>query len=379
VDPAKIAADAQRLSYAGKIALPAVVANAMNQDRLMRELNAEEIENNLFSDDHLPSDGSTFISSHYGNYEFTIRMIEERLVARNAMKAPPKTSALNGNVNVTQTREIANELLNEMQRNAGNDKVIENLSRYLVTVHRADGSAPDWKGEVIGGPPALNPSRTVTTVSGGSSVMVLDKSNKKLWEGSLTHKVMKKANLLDDSRFGAGPCVEHDGRLYVCDEAMLTAFDLASGNVHWRLPTVGIAGIWFDENGMLYVNSTTADMDSIKFSKHIDIDRKITPLILKIDPRNGKTLWTSQAGSHISYMSGKFIYVWSANEAADVGLMSAAINNSSYVRIKRIDPGNGRILWDHFQPRSPLDVKFNENTIQLVFENELQVLRYLTF
>ncbi len=383
IDASKIAEAAQRASLPGKIALPAVVANAMNQDRLMREINADEIaeySKALGSGSGL-GDSSSLVSSKYGNFEFSVRLIEERIVKRNAMKAPPKKSALNGEVNASQSAEIANELLNEMQRNAGADTVTENESRYLVTVHSTDGKTPDWTGEVVG-PPSLIPSKTVTIVAAGSTAAVLDKSNKKLWQASFMHKVRKKSNLFDDeSRFGQGPCVEHDGRLYVCDEAMLTAFDLNTGNVFWRLPSVGIAGMLFDDKGMLYVNSTTGSPDDIKFAKQIDVTRKVRNVILKVDPKSGKTLWSTEAGGFIGYVSGKFIYVWSVNDTGEQrgNLYSLAMETPSYVRIKRIDPGNGKILWDYYEPRAPLDVKFSANTIQIVFKNELQVLRYLTF
>lgn len=40
-------------------------------------------------------------------------------------------------------------------------------------------------------------------------------------------------------------------------------------------------------------------------------------------------------------------------------------------------PANGRIMWEHFQQRAPLDVEFDKNTIRLVFKKEVQVLRFL--
>ena len=46
------------------------------------------------------------------------------MVTREAMKAPPKKSVLDsGNLNVTKTADVANEILNEMQRNRGGDTV----------------------------------------------------------------------------------------------------------------------------------------------------------------------------------------------------------------------------------------------------------------
>ena len=37
------------------------------------------------------------------------------------------------------------------------------------------------------------------------------------------------------------PCVEAGQILYVFDRGMLTSFDAASGEVHWRLTSVGIS------------------------------------------------------------------------------------------------------------------------------------------
>ena len=50
-----------------------------------------------------------------------------------------------------------------------------------------------------------------------------------------------------------------------------------------------------------------------------------------------------------------------------------------YLHIARISPSNGRILWDHQQDRAPVDVAFQNNSIELVFKKEVQVLHYLSF
>ena len=72
---------------------------------------------------------------------------------------------------------------------------------------------------------------------------------------------------------GVGPVVERDGTLYVADQGVLTAFEIIiSGNARWRLPTVRRDGIIFDDAGMLYVNSTTANPDSITYSHQIDVN-----------------------------------------------------------------------------------------------------------
>ena len=40
---------------------------------------------------------------------------------------------------------------------------------------------------------------------------------------------------------------------------------------------------------------------------------------------------------------------------------------------------DGQVLWEHDQERAPLDVRFKDNFIQIVFKKEVQVLKYLSF
>ena len=183
------------------------------------------------------------------------------------MKAPPAKSALDsGNLNVTRTAHVANEILNEMQRNRGGGTVEEDESRYQVAIRRPDSTgAADWTGEVIG-PPALFPLKTVNVLTAGKTITVFDKTNKKLWQAALTYSVLNGAGAFgagafggENTPFGEGPCVERGDSLYVFDQAVLTAFDVATGNVRWRLPSVGVVGLFFDDKGMMYVNSTTAE------------------------------------------------------------------------------------------------------------------------
>ena len=144
-----------------------------------------------------------------------------------------------------------NEKLNEMQRNRGGNTVSEDESLYQVTLRRPDSTgAADWTGEVTG-PPALLPLKTVNVLAAGKTVIVFDKTNKKIWQAALTYNVAggNRAANGEASPFGEGPCVEHGDTLYVFDQAVLTAFDLATGNARWRLPSVGVVGLFFDDQG----------------------------------------------------------------------------------------------------------------------------------
>ena len=106
------------------------------------------------------------------------------------MKAPPAKSALNGDLNVSQTAEVANETLNEMQRNRGGDTVEEDESRYLVSLRRPNSqdAAADWTGEVVG-PPTVFSLKTVNVLTAGKTVIVFNKADKKLWQAAFTYNI----------------------------------------------------------------------------------------------------------------------------------------------------------------------------------------------
>lgn len=382
IDPQKVAEQAQNMSYPARIALPAVLANTMNQERIMAELRDPTDGRPRAGSGPDLADYFRFIPSRYGYVEFAVRMIEPRFIARKAMKDPPAKSALDGNLTVTKTTEVANEILNEMQRNRGADTVTEDESRYLVKLRRpAEKDVPEWSSEVIG-PPAVFPLKTVDVVTAGKTVIVLDKSSKKRWQSSLTYNVIGDSERDEDnSRYGQGPCVERGDTLYVFDQAVLTAFNLATGDVRWRVPSVGIVGLFFDDKEMLYVNTTTASPDQIKYSRQIDIGRSTDSEILKVDPKKGKILWRCHAGGFASYFSGKFIYVVTAHDADDEAdsPIQIPMSTPSHIMIRRINPKNGRIMWEHFQKRAPLYYHFDGNVIEVVFKKEVQVLKYLSF
>jgi hypothetical protein len=313
-------------------------------------------------------------------------LLERKVVSRSAMKAAPQKSALEGNVTAARTGDIANEILNEMQRSNGGEIVTEDESRYLIKIQSPGGSNA-WSGEITG-PPKLFPLKTVTVLASNKKVTVFDKTNKKLWEGTLNYNVLGGSGEPDPEAVttGEGPCVEHKDALYVFDQGVLTAFDLKTGNARWRVPSVGISGIFFDEKDNLYVNSTDASPDSIKYSRQIDVSGKVNSVIQKVDSRTGKVLWVSQPGGAVSYVSGPFIYVVQTyspmadeEDEEDPYSVTTGFETQPYLRIRRINPKNGKEMWEHFQQRAPLDIEFDKNTIRLVFRKEVQVLRFTTF
>jgi hypothetical protein len=386
LDPNKVTEQAQNLTLPARIALPVLVANASHEQQLEAAL--RDTDGNSHRRPQNPTaspgeaDNTMLIPGQDGYVQFAVKMLQRNIGTREAMRAASKKSVLdNPNLTISDTADVANETLNQMQRNNGGDTVSEDDSRYQVTVHVPNSTGiPDWTGEVIG-PPELHVLKTVNVIAAGKTVIVLDKSNKKLWDTTLTYNVAT-GHGLEKSQFGDGPCVEHDGMLFVFDQAVLSAFDLTTGNARWRLPSVGVVGLFFDGQTNLYVNTTTGNPDDIKYSRQIDINKSTAAVLLKIEAATGKILWRTTPGGFVSYLSGKFIYAiqsYDPNPTDQEVLTDSVIDlqKPAYLRIVRIDPRDGRILWDHEQDRCPVAMQFDQNSIELIFKREVQVLKYL--
>ena len=385
LNPATVAAQAQNLSMPGRLALPAMVAANANQERLVREMN-ETPEATAPTPRRVEESGHTVLVPDGASLvQFSVTLLESKIVEHTAMKAPPKKSALEGTVNQAATTAIANEILNEMQRDRGGDVVREDESRYQVKLRRLSGAKdPIWTGEVIG-PPGFHPLRTIDLVTGNKTLLALDKTGKPLWEAKLNYNVVGTSEedaVMSDSPYGQGPYVERGDKLYVYDQGLLTAFEVATGNVPWRLPSVGVAGLFFDDKGMIYVNTTTASQDRVRYSRQIDISEKTRQLILKVDPANGKILWRADQAGLVQYVSGKFVYTVQSYAGDDeiaklLGVRAGTM--PAHVLIRRLNPAGGEVWWEHYQRRVPLDVQFQRNTIQVLFRKEWQELKFISF
>jgi hypothetical protein len=389
LDPKKVEAQAQNLNLQGRLALPALLSNARHEQQLEQALR-DDPEHPRKTGKSLPDNAELFrlVSGPTGIVRFSWRMLEEHIVTHSAMQAPTGKSVLNGDLTGAKTTAVANEILNDMQRNAGGDTITEDDSRYQVTVHLPGAtSTPDWTGEVTG-PPQLFVLKSVNVVAGGKGVVVLDKTNKKLWQATLTYPLPGGESGLAAflghaaSPYGDGPCVEHGESLYVFDQAVLTAFDLNSGNARWRLPSVGVVGLFFDNQDNVYVNTTTGNPDDIRYSHQIDVTRKTKSVVAKINGKNGQILWRVEPGGFATYVSGDFIYVMESydpnpTDEEVMNDMTASLQKPAFMYLRRLRPSDGRLLWEYYDVRCPVSWSFENNSIQLVFKREVQVLRYL--
>jgi hypothetical protein len=49
-----------------------------------------------------------------------------------------------------------------------------------------------------------------------------------------------------------------------------------------------------------------------------------------------------------------------------------------HIRVRRLDLGSGRVLWQHYEKRAPLDVRFERNSFQVLFKHEVQNIRFIS-
>ena len=256
---------------------------------------------------------------------------------------------------------------------------------YRVTFKRADDPNP-WTGDVVG-QPQLFPLNTVDVLSSNKKIMVFDKTHKKLWEAALTYNVEGRGMMGDlddeeDDTAGEGPCVERKGTLYVADQGVLTAFDVATGNVRWRVPTVGVSSMFFDDKDGMYVNTTTATPETLKYNREIDLSRKNAGIVMRIDAKSGKALWAAQPGGRVVYVSGKFVYTlesYSPFEDDENPFESkTGFETPPFLRVKRLNPKTGRQMWEYSRQKAPYDIQFDKNSIRVVLKNEVTLLKFFT-
>lgn len=313
-----------------------------------------------------------FLPAGPGVAEFKALLLEHKTAQRQAMKPKSDKPLMeSGRLSAGMSLDAAQELLNDMRRSDTGDTIQEDVSRYQVTVRRLLGAeAAPWTGEVIGGPPSFFPLKTVDVVFGAKDVVVLDKTNKKRWDAKLSFNMSRGLDLgvRDGGHF---PCAETADALYVFDQGMLTCFELGSGQARWRLTSVGISRVQFDDRGKLYVNTTTASPDVIDFPKQINIFERARPVILKVDPATGKVLWKVENIADECILSGKFVYAGRSS--------SGAFGAGTHFNLYRLNPANGRQRWHYYRQHWPRNTGYHGNHFLLQWKDEVQVLRFLAF
>lgn len=323
----------------------------------------------------LASQGDRFVPDGADVMQMKVALLERRVITHEAMKAPQQ-SLVNNNLTAGQSLDASEQMINEMRREQTGGVEQEDVSRYQVTLRRwPGGGSTDWTGEVTG-PPSFFAFKTVNVLVAGSSIHVFDKNNQELWKASLTYSIAPRLSA-DFATEAEPPGVEAGGCLYLFDKGTLTSFNVATGDVHWRLTSVGISQVLPDGKGNLYVASTTASPDSIQFSQQISFSAHVNPLILKVEAATGRILWRSENLGARCYLSGKFLYA-SRSAVDQVSVLTPGEDPVYYFDMYRLNPPDGRVLWDYSQSRHPLQIDVQGNEILLHFPGELQILKFLS-
>ena len=328
---------------------------------------------------------SEFFSSGTNLVELRVKLLEAKVTYVQSIK-PRGPSQLNGQTTAGSSPGlIGEEIFNDLKRSQTGGVRPVDESRYEVRLRRWIEEEPvEWKGEVTG-PPAFFPLRTVDLLVAGQTLTVFDKQNRRLFDAKLSYPVSERF-ITGDLAGRLMPAAERAGdALYFFDQGVLTAFSLPAGEVRWRLPSFGISDIQFDDQGMLYVDSTKAGPEDIQYSDTITFE-KIPPVLLKVDPASGKILWKAEGRGERARVSGKFLYSESVQQGG-VGLAAAlgdALNQPPgegpvYFHLYRMDPASGAALWGLYREQRPETVAIEGNRILLRFGNSLELFKFLSF
>ena len=327
---------------------------------------------------------SEFFSAGQNLVELRVKLLEPRLNFVQSIK-PKGPSLINGQTTVaTSSTLVAEETFNDIKRSQTGGVRRVDQSRYEVRLRRWTGPQPvEWKSEVIGAP-SFFPLATVDLLVADKALAVFDKENKLLFESKLTYPVSERFTTGDFAN-RLMPAVERSGTLYFFDQGVLTAFALPSGDVRWRLTSFGVSAIQFDDQGMLYVDSTTAGPEDVQYSDTITI-QKIPDVLLKVDPASGKILWKAEQRGQRCLVSGKFLYAAGVERGgiAIANALGAALNAPGagapvQFDLYRLDPATGEALWDLSYEKRPAAMAVQDNRILLLFGDDLELFKFLSF
>lgn len=348
----------------------------VNVEPTARYLLHRELEDRKLYRPQVIQTSSEFFASGDNLVELRVRLAEVKTEFVETMKKRGP-SVVNGSLSASSNaKAVAEEIFNDLKRSeTGGVREIDR-STYAVTIRRYAGKEPiDWTNSVVG-VPLFFTFKTVDVLIADKKLIALDKQNKKLFESTLTYGVPETTH--------AAPGVEMDGVLYFFDQGVLTAFEVPSGNVRWRLPTVGITAIQADSKGMLYIDTSSAAPEDIQYADQIKME-KVDAVLLKVDPKTGKILWKATNYGAQHFLTGKYLY-GSSSFVGGLGLGNAlkdalgmATSGPRYFHLYRLDPKNGELIWDYSKndEGSPRQIDFQNNKIAMNYGDEIRIMKLL--
>jgi outer membrane protein assembly factor BamB len=224
----------------------------------------------------------------------------------------------------------------------------------------------------------------VEVLVAGKMMYVFSKTNQMMWQSNLSFPIAQQFRARE-SWWGGGhdstlaPCLEKGDTLYFFDQGVLTAFETRSGKVRWRMPSVGVSKVQFDDQGMLYVTTTSAGPETIQYYEQVSMDR-VEPIVVKVDPATGRALWRVEKLGDECHLSGKYVYLTKSQVSGldVIASMSKGGGVPTHFRLYRLNPKNGKQLWECYRPAHPSQMDFHDNEILFQFRDKLEILKFLS-
>ncbi len=309
-----------------------------------------------------------------------IRLKERNVTTRDAIKpgSEKELEATAGGAAAHSADEMKS--LTALIRNDAarlNGEAVEQVddSVYDITLKRPfEPAVAEWTGTLRGRVQVFS-TPTLHLITAGTKLLAFDRANKKMWEATLGSPVQIRRS--DSDADGTPqPWFETGGRLFFADGAFLTAFDSASGQAVWRLPSVGIRKMQMDAEGFLYVLSGNARVESLSFAMDASLAGTV-PLVMRVNSNDGKILWQVEKYQDV-WASGKDVYA--LRESQNPHDIEEQVFNrdkaiGARVKLYKLSRKDGSPLWEWFQPRRPHAVEAQGKSVALLFAEELQIIR----
>ncbi len=252
-------------------------------------------------------------------------------------------------------------------------------STYEVTVSRPFEPAVAPLMEKLEGGVQFFSTPSLDLITAGTKLVALDRTNKKLWEATLGAPVPLHREM-EEGMDGGPAMLETGGKLYFADGAFLSAVQVATGQVLWRMPNVGIRKVEADADGNLYVQSANLSVDALNYAVTDRVDPALAS-ILKVEGATGKVLWDEKKYQDV-WASGSDLYafreVTNPNDATE-RVFNARNVPEARIKIYKLSRGSGKVIWEWYQEHRPLNVVAFHKHVAMLFASELQVIHSIAW
>jgi hypothetical protein len=304
--------------------------------------------------------------------EVNVKLLEKKITERQVIpadapssmeEADKKTTGGWGNDAVVFAQALAKDAARE--ETGGKERTDE--SRYEVTLTRPfeTGIAPA-RLEVRGRADVFS-TKSLDLVAAGRALIAFDHTNKKLWEAKLANPLQASASWRGGE--GSPRFIEDGARLYFFDDNFLSAFDVASGQPAWRIPSAGIRKVLLDGPGTLYISSANGN--------DAPGGTGVPPVLLKVDTKQGKILWKLEKYEDCFVSGGQLYATRETRNSED--MVNAVFDRSKAIQCRwklyKLSTRSGEPQWEWFQTRRPLHIETDGRKVALLFADELQLLK----